>query len=249
MLDLLTQAQRREKDQMPGGKSEKRGIWCLETVWFDSESNASIRPMLELVNALYGTPYVHRNAVSKDEFFYFLEAWANSGRHREKYPILILSYHGTQGTISLKDDPNIDWSNEDTWAASDSVVTLEEIRKRLAERCHNRIIHFSSCSSLDVRHDDIDDFLDETKASAISGYTKNVYWQQAFALDWLYLVEIQVASRGDLTPSLMSEVDDELDMALATIKTDYDDSEGYLPTTEMRRGLGFNMRFRAVPAS
>ena len=234
---------------MPRRKSEKRGIWCLETVWFDSESNASMRPMLELINALYGTPYVHRNAVSRDEFFYFLEAWVNSGSGAEKYPILVLSYHGSQGTISLKDDPNIDWSDEETWAASDAVVTLEEIRERLAQQCHNRIIHFSSCSSLDVGHDDINDFLNETEASAISGYVKDVPWTHALALDVLYLDEIQTANHVNLTPALMSEIDDDFDFTLATIKTDYDESEGYLPTTEMRKGMGFNMRFRAVPAS
>lgn len=234
---------------MPGGKSDKRGIWCLETVWFNSESNASMRPMLELVNALYGTPYVHRNAVSRDEFFYFLDAWIDSGRGNDKdYPILILSYHGSQGTICLKDDPTIDWSDEDTWDASDSIVTLEEIRNRLSERCRNRIVHFSSCSSLDVRHDDIDDFLDETEASAISGYTKDVPWTEALALDLLYVEQIQTANHVRLTPAIMAQVDNEFDWTSNDIKSSLNEGDGHLPTTDMRRGLGFNMRFRAVPA-
>lgn len=234
---------------MPKGKSEQRGIWCLETVWFNSESNASMRPMLELVNALYGAPYVHRNAVSRDEFFYFLDGWIDSAKGNEKdYPILILAYHGSQGTICLKDDPTIDWADEETLAESDSIVTLQEIQDRLTQQCRNRIIHFSSCSSLDVRHDDIDHFLYETEASAISGYTKDVPWTEALALDLLYIEQIQTANHVKLTPKIMSEVDTEFDWRSNDIKTYLDDNDGKLPTTDMRRGLGFNMRFRAVPA-
>lgn len=234
---------------MSGDRSAKRGIWCLETVWFDSESNASMRPMLELVNSLYGTPFVHRNAVTRDEFFYFLDAWVNVGRGSEReYPILILSYHGSQGTICLKDDPTIDWSDDESLGVSDSVVTLDEIQQRLAGQCRDRVIHFSSCSSLDVRHDNIEDFLDQTEASAISGYTKEVPWTQALALDLLYLEEIQTANFVKLTPKRMSEVNEEFDWTSGDIKDHFDHSAGYLPSSDMRKALGFNMRFLAIPA-
>ena len=117
------------------------------------------------MNALYGTPFVHRNAVSREECFYCLNAWLKSGTGDEKYPILVLSYHESQGTISLKDDDPIDWEDEDTWAESDSIATLAEIPKVLVKqfnKCKNRIIHFSSCSSLDVGHEEIEGFLEAT---------------------------------------------------------------------------------------
>ena len=125
---------------------------------------------------------------------------------------------------------------------------VEEMRSRLAQRCQNRIIHFSSCASLDVAHDEVNDFLDETGASAISGYRKVVPWTEALALDWLYLVEIQTANFVKLTPKLMKEVDDDFDWTSAAIKANFDENVGYLPTSEMRKGLGFNMRFKSVPA-
>ena len=231
-------------------KAEQRGIWCLETVWFEPESNASMRPMLELVNALYGTPYVHRNAVSREEFLYFLEAWAQAGRDKEdeeKYPVLVLSYHGLQGTISLKEDPDIDWADEDSWAGSDSLVTLDEIRDALAGRCRDRIVHFSSCSSLDVAHADINDFLDTTGVSAVSGYTKDVPWTQALALDLLYLEAIQKANFFKLTPVRMSEVYDQFRWTSEDLSS-LPENDGYLPTAEMVKRLGFNMRVRNVPA-
>ena len=226
----------------------QRGIWCMETVWFNSESNASVRPMLELIGALYGTPYVHRNAVSKEEFLYFLDAWSKSGKGDEKYPILVLSYHGTQGTISLKDDDTIDWDDEDSWAASDSIVALNEIRDVLTDKCRNRVIHFSSCSSLDVGHDDINQFIDTTGASAVSGYTKVVPWVQALALDLLYLEAVQTAKHVHLTPVRMSEVNEEFKWTSEDIRNSLPEDHGYLPTAEMVKRLGFNMRVRTVPA-
>ena len=131
---------------------------------------------------------------------------------------------------------------------SDSVVTLDDIQQRLAGQCRDRVIHFSSCSSLDVRHDDVEDFLDQTEASAISGYTKDVPWMQSLALDLLYLEEIQTANFVKLTPARMSEVDEQLDWTSDDIKEHFDESVGYLPSSDMRKALGFNMRFLAVPA-
>ena len=229
----------------------KRGIWCMETVWFRSESNQSLRPMLDLMHASYATPVVYRNAVSKDEFFYFLDAWATLGKGKrkansdEEYPVLVLSYHGAQGTISLKDDTSIELDDADTW--DNSVVSLTEIQEELAGRCTDRIIHFSSCSSLDVRHDEIDDFLNVTNASAISGYSKIVPWVQAFALDLLYLDAVQNANRVKLSPSRMSEVNEDFRWGCEDIDG-LAEGDGRLPTEAMVRRLGFNMRVRTVPA-
>lgn len=234
---------------IPTSKIAQRGIWCLETVWFDTASTASVKPMLELINALYGTPYVHRNAVSREEFFYFLDAWLSSDKHggglRERYPILILAYHGNQGTICLKDDNTVDLDDDESW--DESVVSLDEIQEVIDGRGNNRIIHFSSCSTLNVRHDDINQFIDTTGVSAISGYTKEVEWTHSLVLDLLFLEAIQEWKNVKLTPGLMSDAyynfrrtAEELD--------ELPDEEGWLPTVEMIERLGFNLRVRSVPA-
>ena len=224
-------------------KARKRGIWCLETVWFDSTSNLSVRPVLELMNSLYGTPFVHRNAVTKDEFLQFLNAWMDAGSKDEQFPILMLSYHGRQGTVSLREDDGIDWDDPDSW--TDSIVTLSEISERLEGRCKDRIIHFSSCSSLNVRHNDIGNFVNATGASAVSGYTKDVGWVDAMAFELIYLTEIQEAPFVKLTPTIMWNIDEALRLETQQF---LDDDEALLPVDEMARGLGFNMRVLAQPA-
>ena len=235
---------------MPAGFGTKRGIWCLETVW-ESEGNASMRPMLELVRALYGTPFVHRNAVTRGEFLHFLEAWANTSMRGDvRYPVLLLSYHGSQGTICLKELPDtLDWDDEDEVGAiaEDSLVTLDEINAALTNKCENRVVHFSSCSSLNVAHDEIDDFIDATSASAVSGYTKKIPWSHALALDLLYMECIQTASNVKLTPKKMSEIYHNLRWTLQDLD-ELAEGDGRFPTAEMVRGLGFNLRVRNVPA-
>ena len=47
----------------------------------------------------------------------------------------------------------------------------------------------------------------------------------------------------------MSEVNQALNCSWDDIKSDLDETEGQLPTKDMRKGLGFNMRFLSVPAS
>ena len=227
-------------------KARKRGIWCLETVWFDSTSNVSIRPMLELLNSLYGTPFVHRNAVTREEFLFFLDAWADAGNKEEQFPILILSYHGHQGTLCLKDAETVDWDDPDGW--DESIVTLEEISERLEGRCTDRVVHFSSCSGLDVTHNDISNFVNVTNASAVSGYAKNVDWVQAMAFELLYLKEIQDAPHVRLTPKIMWEINETLQVETQAIEEFLDGDLGILPLAEMARGLGFNLRARAEPA-
>ena len=227
-------------------KARRRGIWCLETVWYQPENNLSVRPILELMNALYGTPFVHRNAVSKEEFWFFVEAWLNAEEEDEEFPILVLSYHGSQGTVSLREDHDIDWNDKDTW--NESVVTLDEISRRLEDRCENRVIHFSSCSSLDVTHSDISDLVDKTGASAVSGYTKEVDWIEAMSFELIYMKRIQEAPHINLTPRIMWDVDEELRTKLEDVVPYLDEDEGFLPIRDMGRGLGFNLRVRVKPA-
>ncbi|MYB38880.1 MAG: hypothetical protein F4Y26_16150 [Gammaproteobacteria bacterium] len=209
-----------------------------------------MRPTLELVRALYGTPFVHRNAVTRGEFFHLLEAWTSSGDGDERYPVLILSYHGLQGSILLQEQSGqFDWDDEDELDAfADSIVTLDEIGEVLAGKCKNRVVHFSSCSSLDVAHDEINEFIDMTGASAVSGYMKDLPWSHSLALDLLFIEGIQTATNINLTPKKMSEINDDLRWWTLQNLSDLPEGDGHLPTAEMMKTLGFNLRVRSVPA-
>lgn len=203
-----------------------RGIYCLETIWFDPSDQTSLRPMMDWMHFRHGTPYVHRSAVTREEFFRHLEAWMECDSGDEKYSILLLAYHGDVDQILLNDDGECD--DAGLWVPDeDSVVTLEEIGVVLEGSCEEKVIHFSSCATVNVNNDQIEDFLSITGASAVSGYLEYVDWMESMAFEMLYMEEIQLARFKYLTTDRMREVNEKL-------KQDH--------LRDLRTHLGFNLR-------
>ena len=225
---------------MAGTKRLIRGIFCIETVWFGRDDKTSMRPMLQWLHDVYDMPFIHRDAVSRDELFLYLNMWgdmkagaANDGE--KQYPILILSYHGDNGGIWVTGDPEEDTGYEE----ESSFVELDEIEGSLEGRCKNKVIHFASCSTINVSNAAIGEFLEKTQASAVSGYAEDVDWTWSMAFDLLYLQEIQDATHMYLTPKLMKGVSDRLK----------DDMwENPYPYDAVRKRLGFDVRERTRPA-
>ena len=219
---------------MAGNPALRRGIYCIETVWFDATSNMSMRPVLDYMHARFNTPYIHRNAVTRDELLAHLDIWSLLPSHEEyRYPILLLSYHGTTEGISLREvsEDELEWDEQgDPVFPSDCVVSLPEIAEAVGN-CRNKVLHFSSCSTFDVANDVVEDFLDETNASSVSGYREDVDWEDSFAFDLLYLGKVQRAPFVNLTPKIMKQVSDDLKES---------------PYSELREELGFSLR---VPAN
>lgn len=76
--------------------SKRRGVFCIETVWYESEDHTSMRPLLELLRDGYlRVPFVHRTAITKSEFTAYLMEWLTL--EAKRYPILYLGYHGEKG--------------------------------------------------------------------------------------------------------------------------------------------------------
>ena len=71
---------------------------------------------------------------------------------------------------------------------------------------------------------------------------------QALTLDLLYLEAIQTAKHVNLTPVRLSEINEQFRWTAADIRDSMAANQGYLPTDDMAKGLGFNMRVRSVPA-
>ena len=178
---------------MPESRKQ-RGVFCIETVWYETEDHTSMRPVLELLrDGQHGVPFVHRTAITKDEFTYYLMEWLSLDSR--EYPILYLGYHGEQGLIELGGKGYVD----------EIALGLLEVGERLAVGggCKNRVVHFASCSTLDVDEEDVEVFLGATGASALSGYSANVDWVDAAMFDMLYLKEMQTGGAKALTPVVM----------------------------------------------
>lgn len=219
-----------------------RGIFCIETVWFGTTDRTSMRPMLQWLHDAYGTPFLYRDAISHEEFFRYLDAWremkcgANGGD--KQYPILILAYHGGTDGIWVTDE-EVDTDDEE----DSCFVRLQEIGEYLEGACENKVVHFASCSTINVSNSAIGEFLETTHASAVSGYAKDIDWTWSMAFDLLYLQGMQEAKYKFLSPTRMKEVSDYLkDENWASWEDDV------YPYDAVRKRLGFDIRERSKPA-
>ena len=157
------------------------GVYCLETVWFGDDDKSTVRPMLEMLENLWDVPFIHRDAVTREEFLHYLHAWCENPA-LAKYNMLYLGYHGEADGIWL--------SNDDGYPAAKKIA-LQTLTDELHGKCNNKLVHFSSCSTIDVESKDVKDFLDRTQASGISGYDSVVDWMPSTAFDALYIEQMR----------------------------------------------------------
>lgn len=177
---------------MAYGERKERGIYCIETVWYGEEDRTSVRRLLQLLEDVYGAPYIHRDAATRDELFHYLTKWQRLDPR--SYPILYLGFHGSKnGKLWLE-----------TSDGGKDVVNYEVLADRLDFSCNNRLIHFASCGSLSGV--DWAQFLEQTKASAVSGYEEDVEFGESAALELIYLADLQYHYRKSLTPTVANTV-------------------------------------------
>ena len=176
--------------------TKERGVFCIETVWYGTEDKTSIRPILEAMHDGYlHIPFLHRTAVTQDELRHNLEEWKSL--EAVEYPILYLGYHGEAGRVVL--------GEQDYWGNSE--ISLEQLGEGLGEgSCTNRIVHFGSCSTLDVEEERLESLLAHTGASAVSGYDQEVEWTESVAFDMLYIKMMQSGGGLTLTPNVMASI-------------------------------------------
>ena len=171
---------------------QTRGIYCIETIWYGDSDRTSVRPMLQFLEDLYGAPYIHRDAATRDELFHYFVKWLASDP--KEFPILYLGFHGsTEGKIWLE-----------TPDGTSDMVNYEVLGSHLEAGCKNRVVHFGSCASL--AGVDWTDFLDMTGASAVSGYEGEVAFEDSAAFELLYLADFQYHGGRSLTPNVAKTV-------------------------------------------
>lgn len=174
---------------------KRRGIYCIETGgWYGDDDRTSVRPLLQLLEDLYGAPYIHRDAATKEELFHYLTKWKDFDPRHYHYPILYLGFHGSAGGyVRLeKVDGEEDWVNH------------EDLTARLGSSCTNRLVHFGSCGSLTGV--DWSGFLQQTGASAVSGYDEAVDFAESAAFELIYLADLQYHGYKSLTSTVASTV-------------------------------------------
>ncbi|MCC7485136.1 MAG: hypothetical protein IT529_09090 [Burkholderiales bacterium] len=151
---------------MARARDHRKHIACLESLWnSDIENRLSVVPILELVSRINRTRYTYLTCNTREELAY------NLGKlgARRGYRILYLSLHGKPGELVL------DGARTD----------LETLAGMLGTRFSGWVVHFGSCSTINVPRARIGRFMAATKVATVLGYSTDVNWIASAALDLL----------------------------------------------------------------
>jgi hypothetical protein len=177
-------------------KTRNNGIFCLEGNWWgDLTKNDSMEPMLQLLShSPRHIRYIHRNVATPGELEEYLRVWTK--RIYKSFPVLYLGFHGTKGNILVGDQRKVG-----------SKVTFSRLGELLAHKCRGKIIHFSSCETLDWHGKRLNAFFNKTEACCVTGYIKEVDWISSAAFE---LFVFRALQRSTLTKANLTRTKSEV---------------------------------------
>lgn len=143
-----------------------KGIFCIEGDWWGMRDTTTVEPIFQLLQKIhnYKFKYILRDVATRSEFEYYLTKWSQVSN--SDYPILYLAFHGHPGIVKFGD-----------YRKKSAYVTLEWIEDVLSGKdLTERIIHFGSCSTLQLNGNRLNTFVKNTGVGAISGYKIDVGW-------------------------------------------------------------------------
>ena len=163
-------------------KKTERGVFCIES---RDDSDPSFAPSLRLLAKQLDfsilTATVRRVETRRDLTSQVAD-WGNRADY--KYPVLWLTGHGSKGGFFVDDkagNKRID------------LRSLMEIAEDGKFSWSGALLHFSACSTLNVRDDECRDLFEMSGVEAISGYSKDIYWIPSLAFEMLYMQFLQQA--------------------------------------------------------
>ena len=152
----------------------KKGIFCLEGLWYDDlRKRSTVKPILELLELNSKIPFLHSDCATEVELKFYINKWKTVKYKR--YPILYLAFHGKENGLLIENE----------------VFTLEQIGDLLAGKCKNRVILFASCTTVKTDLRNLKKFLRKTNALAICGYRRIVPWISSTSFELMLLAAMQ----------------------------------------------------------
>lgn len=187
---------------------QTKSIFCIEGLWDpDLRVSSSVQPLLDLLNLNALISYIHMDAATREEFEFYVKKWTQ--KRYDEYPILFIASHGNESGIKVGDES----------------YSIEALADLLAGKCANRIIMFSSCSTLRIGKRVLRDFLKKTEALAVCGYRVDVDWLRSTAFELLLLSQMQkneFSGRGadaiDRAATEIARSFKDLDFDIVTVK-------------------------------
>ena len=142
----------------------KRNIACLESMWNGKiENRLNVLPTLELISKTQDSKFSHLTCNTREELRYNLSLLC-----KRNYGVLYFAFHGSPGRIHLHRDK----------------VTLTELAQMMNCRFSNWVIHFGTCSTL-RKPKEVEYFVEQTRVSLVTGFTKDVDWIESSAFELL----------------------------------------------------------------
>ncbi|HRW21599.1 MAG TPA: hypothetical protein P5509_06470 [Bacteroidales bacterium] len=155
-------------------KEEKKYIYCLEGDWSnDLRDRTSIKSTLDYLKDCFNIDYIRRDCATKEALFDYLKKYTL--KKYNKYSILYLAFHGEANAIQVGKE----------------IVELGEIAEICEDKLKYCIVHFGSCSTLNLNKRIINQFIQKTNALCVSGYKTDVDFNKSTVLDVLYFEEWQ----------------------------------------------------------
>jgi hypothetical protein len=155
-------------------KTYSKEVFCLEGDWNKNlKHQNSVLEVLTFLKKNRDIDYIHRHCGTRANLDYYLKQWQN--KRYKNYSILYIAFHGKPNEILIGKE----------------AVTLDELAEMLGPKCHDKIIHFGTCHTLntDVRH--IKRFLRKTNALCVCGFGKEIQFVEGCVFDILLIDMLQ----------------------------------------------------------
>ncbi|MEO0159036.1 MAG: DUF6642 family protein [candidate division WOR-3 bacterium] len=111
------------------------------------------KPILKVISEFNNVKFIHRKCSKISS----LKKHLDEIKSLKSYDILYLNFHGKK-------------------------FDLEELAEYMKSGFKNKIVHFGSCSTLNVGKNIINNFMEITGVSMVLGYREDVMWTEATAL-------------------------------------------------------------------
>ena len=118
-------------------------------------------------------PHRHYGVATKAELEFYLKEWKKGTRTQNRYPILLLAFHGTEDSIQMVEGK--------------STFSGELVEHLYDDKYKNTMIHFSSCYLAEKKK--MKNLLSKTRALSVSGYmnAEGIDWCKSAAFEMLFL--------------------------------------------------------------
>lgn len=155
-------------------RGQTKGIFCIEGLWDpDLRVPSSVVPLLDLLNLNALIDYIHMDCATHEELEFYIKKWLQ--KRYDRFPILYVASHGGADGLQIGRD----------------FYSIDALGELMEGKCSNRLIMFSSCSTLRIDKRTLKRFLEKTGALAVCGYRVEVKWLRSTAFELLLFSEIQ----------------------------------------------------------